>query len=39
MVGFMNKEALEKTEEIGKVTFFSRTKTGYGQKERSREIS
>ncbi|MGC9353048.1 MAG: bifunctional phosphoribosyl-AMP cyclohydrolase/phosphoribosyl-ATP diphosphatase HisIE [Mariniphaga sp.] len=26
MVGFMNKEALEKTQEIGKVTFFSRTK-------------
>lgn len=26
MVGFMNREALEKTEEIGKVTFFSRTK-------------
>jgi phosphoribosyl-AMP cyclohydrolase / phosphoribosyl-ATP pyrophosphohydrolase len=26
MVGFMNREALEKTEETGKVTFFSRTK-------------
>ncbi len=26
MVGFMNREALEKTGEIGKVTFFSRTK-------------
>ncbi|MEE4286321.1 MAG: bifunctional phosphoribosyl-AMP cyclohydrolase/phosphoribosyl-ATP diphosphatase HisIE [Mariniphaga sp.] len=26
MVGFMNREALEKTQEIGKVTFFSRTK-------------
>jgi phosphoribosyl-AMP cyclohydrolase / phosphoribosyl-ATP pyrophosphohydrolase len=26
MVGFMNKEAIEKTQEIGKVTFFSRTK-------------
>ena len=26
MVGFMNKEAFEKTQEIGKVTFFSRTK-------------
>ena len=26
MVGFMNREALEKTEELGKVTFFSRTK-------------
>ncbi len=26
MVGFMNKEAVEKTLELGKVTFFSRTK-------------
>jgi len=26
MVGFMNKEALQKTQELGKVTFFSRTK-------------
>lgn len=26
MVGFMNREALQKTEETGKVTFFSRTK-------------
>lgn len=26
MLGFMNAEALEKTKEIGKVTFFSRTK-------------
>ena len=26
MVGFMNREALEKTQELGKVTFFSRTK-------------
>lgn len=26
MVGFMNKEAVDKTEETGKVTFFSRTK-------------
>ncbi|MFV0346222.1 MAG: bifunctional phosphoribosyl-AMP cyclohydrolase/phosphoribosyl-ATP diphosphatase HisIE [Bacteroidales bacterium] len=26
MLGFMNKEALEKTQELGKVTFFSRTK-------------
>lgn len=26
MLGYMNKEALVKTEEIGKVTFFSRTK-------------
>lgn len=26
MLGYMNKEAFEKTKEIGKVTFFSRTK-------------
>ena len=26
MLGFMNEEALQKTEETGKVTFFSRTK-------------
>jgi len=26
MVGFMNNEALQKTQELGKVTFFSRTK-------------
>jgi phosphoribosyl-ATP pyrophosphohydrolase/phosphoribosyl-AMP cyclohydrolase len=26
MLGYMNKEALEKTQETGKVTFFSRTK-------------
>ncbi len=26
MVGFMNREALEKTQELGRVTFFSRTK-------------
>lgn len=26
MLGFMNKEALEKTEQLGKVTFYSRTK-------------
>lgn len=26
MLGFMNEEALQKTEEIGKVTFYSRTK-------------
>jgi phosphoribosyl-ATP pyrophosphohydrolase/phosphoribosyl-AMP cyclohydrolase len=26
MLGFMNPEALEKTEKEGKVTFFSRTK-------------
>ena len=26
MLGFMNEEALAKTRELGKVTFFSRTK-------------
>ena len=26
MLGYMNEEALEKTNEIGKVTFFSRSK-------------
>ena len=26
MVGFMNREAVEKTLELGKVTFFSRSK-------------
>lgn len=26
MLGYMNKEALEKTEATGKVTFYSRTK-------------
>jgi phosphoribosyl-AMP cyclohydrolase / phosphoribosyl-ATP pyrophosphohydrolase len=26
MVGFMNHEAIEKTQELGKVTFFSRSK-------------
>ena len=28
MLGFMNKEAYDKTVETGKVTFFSRTKNG-----------
>ena len=32
MLGFMNEEAYQKTVETGKVTFFSRTKTVYGQK-------
>ena len=32
MLGFMNKEAYDKTVETGKVTFFSRTKNRYGQK-------
>ena len=34
MLGYMNPEAYSKTKEEGKVTFFSRSKTGYGQKEK-----
>ena len=34
MLGFMNKEAYEKTVETGKVTFFSRLRTAFGQKGR-----
>lgn len=34
MLGFMNREAYDKTLETGKVTFFSRSKTGYGPKVR-----
>ena len=34
MLGFMNKEAYDKTVETGKVTFFSRTKTVFGRKEK-----
>lgn len=34
MLGFMNKEAYDKTQEIGKVTFFSRTKIVCGQRAR-----
>lgn len=37
MLGFMNKEAYEKTMETGKVTFFSRTKTVCGPKEKKAE--
>ena len=36
MLGFMNKEAYEKTMETGKVTFFSRTKN---QRRRKRKLS
>ncbi len=32
MLGFMNKEAYDKTVETGKVTFFSRTKIVFGRK-------
>lgn len=34
MVGFMNREAIEKTQREGKVTFYSRSKNVYGQKEK-----
>ncbi len=37
MLGFMNKEAYEKTMKTGKVTFFSRTKTACGPKEKKAE--
>ena len=38
MLGFMNAEALKKTEETGLVTFYSRSKKGYGQKVRRAAI-
>ena len=34
MLGFMNKEAYDKTVETGKVTFFSRPRTVFGRKAR-----
>jgi phosphoribosyl-ATP pyrophosphohydrolase/phosphoribosyl-AMP cyclohydrolase len=34
MLGFMNEEALQKTNESGKVTFYSRSRKSCGQKER-----
>lgn len=34
MLGFMNREAYDKTVAEGKVTFFSRTKIVYGQRVR-----
>lgn len=37
MLGFMNKEAYEKTMETGKVTFFSRTKNRLWTKEKKAE--
>ena len=39
MLGYMNKESLEKTQSSGKVTFYSRSKKGYGLKERKVVIS
>ena len=40
MLGFMNKEAYEKTMETGKVTFFSRTKNRlWTKRRRKRKLS
>lgn len=39
MLGFMNKEAVAKTIELGKVTFLAEPKTDFGQKGKSRAIS
>lgn len=39
MLGFMNKEAYDKTVETGKVTFFSRTKIVFGRKEKKAATS
>ena len=38
MLGFMNEEAYLKTKEIGKVTFYSRTKNVYGLKAKKAAI-
>lgn len=38
MLGFMNKEAYEKTVETGKVTFSAVPRTAFGQKARRVEI-
>lgn len=39
MLGFMNKEAYDKTVETGKVTFFSRTKNRLWTKEKKAATS
>lgn len=39
MLGYMNQEALAKTEETGKVTFYSRTKQRLGPRGKPRAIS
>jgi phosphoribosyl-ATP pyrophosphohydrolase/phosphoribosyl-AMP cyclohydrolase len=39
MLGYMNKEALEKTEATGKVTFYSRTNSGCGPRVKPRAMS
>lgn len=38
MLGFMNKEAYDKTVETGKVTFFSRTKSSLDERRRKRQL-
>lgn len=37
MLGYMNEEAFNKTKEEGIVTFFSRSKKDFGQKEKNQE--
>ena len=39
MLGFMNQEALDKSRELGKVTFFSRRKTDFGPRVKKVGIS
>ena len=39
MLGFMNKEAYDKTVETGKVTFFSRTKNRLMDKRRRKRLT
>ena len=39
MLGYMNPEALDRTIESGKVTFFSRTNSDCGPKAKPRAIS
>ena len=38
MLGYMNADALQKTQESGKVTFYSRTKTDCGPKAKKADI-
>ena len=39
MLGFMNREALEKTRKTGFATFYSRTRRQIGQKAKHRVIT
>lgn len=39
MLGFMNQAAVDATISLQKVTFFSRSKTGYGQRAREVDIT